>query len=117
LSLKETGDGVMENESHNPDWHWLFRSVDTAAPGARTEHDPCPVPSLGQRTSRKVHFPPEPEDIIAQCPKCKTIETVQFIGSTLTRCRKFSQRDGYVYHDCGSPQPCRLHAIGRSKVG
>jgi hypothetical protein len=27
----------------------------------------------------------------------------------LTPCRKFFQRDGKVYHDCGSNLPCRLH--------
>ncbi len=47
-------------------------------------------------------------DILAQCPKCKTVETVQVIGDMLTRCRKFSQREGRVYHDCGSEEPCRL---------
>ena len=26
-----------------------------------------------------------------------------------TPSRKFRQRDGRVYHDCGSELPCRLH--------
>ena len=46
---------------------------------------------------------------LAQCPKCKTVETLQFIGNTLSPSRKFRQKDGGVYHDCGSDLPCRLH--------
>ncbi len=56
-----------------------------------------------------VHFQAPPSDVLAQCPKCKTVETLQFVGETLTPSRKFKQRDGLVYHDCGSEHPCRLH--------
>ena len=56
-----------------------------------------------------VHFEPPPSDVLAQCPKCKTMETLQFVGDLLTPSRKFRQRDGLVYHDCGSERPCRLH--------
>ena len=49
------------------------------------------------------------DDIIVQCPKCKALETLQFVAGTLTPCRKFSQREGMTYHDCGSDIPCRLH--------
>ena len=55
-----------------------------------------------------IRFEPVPSDVIVQCPKCKTVETLQFVGQTMLRSRKFSQRDGQVYHDCGSEQPCRL---------
>jgi hypothetical protein len=56
-----------------------------------------------------VRFAPAPRELLAQCPKCKTMETLQFVGSTLLRCRKFRQENGRIYHDCGSDQPCRLH--------
>lgn len=57
----------------------------------------------------KIRFAPVPRDVLVQCPKCKTMETLQFIGPTLLRSRKFHQRDGRIFHDCGSDQPCRLH--------
>ena len=56
-----------------------------------------------------VRFQTTPSDVLVQCPKCKTVETLQFVGSVLTPCRKFRQQDGLVYHDCGSERPCRLH--------
>ncbi len=56
-----------------------------------------------------VHFEEPPSEVLAQCPKCKTMETLQFVGGLLTPSRKFRQRDGLVYHDCGSDRPCRLH--------
>jgi len=62
-----------------------------------------------QPTTHKVQFAPTPYDILAQCPKCKTVETLQFIGRRLTPSRKFRQVEGRIYHDCGSQQPCRLH--------
>lgn len=58
---------------------------------------------------KKVRMAPTPYDVLVQCPKCKTVETLQFVGDTLTPSRKFYQSDGRVYHDCGSEQPCRLH--------
>ncbi len=63
---------------------------------------------------------PGPVDVLAQCPKCKTVETVQVVGDILTRCRRFSQREGRIYHDCGSEEPCRLHRVStesRSTAG
>ena len=56
-----------------------------------------------------VRFEPLPRDVLAQCPKCKTVETLQFIGGRLLRSRKFFEKEGKVYHDCGSALPCRLH--------
>ena len=47
-------------------------------------------------------------EIIAFCPKCKTVETLWFVGDVLTQTRKFTQKDVRVYHDCGSNEPCRL---------
>ncbi len=60
---------------------------------------------------RLVVLKPGPVDVLAQCPKCKTVETVQVVGDMLTRCRKFSQRGEHIYHDCGSEDPCRLHRV------
>ena len=51
---------------------------------------------------------PEYREVMAQCPKCKAVETLQFTGQTLLLCSKFKQVDGEVYHDCGSALPCRL---------
>jgi hypothetical protein len=48
-------------------------------------------------------------DVLAQCPSCKTIETLQFAGDKMAVSRKFTQKDGKVYHDCGSHKPCHLH--------
>ena len=71
------------------------------------------VPALGflprVAASPAVRFAPMPRDVLAQCPKCKTMETLQFIGSRLTRSRRFRQEEDRIYHDCGSDQPCRLH--------
>ena len=66
------------------------------------------VTAKGTGRSRIPVSPPA-RDVIAQCPKCKTVETIQLIGDTLAPSRKFRQRDGGVYHDCGADQPCRLH--------
>ena len=47
-------------------------------------------------------------DQVATCPGCATIETLNFRGSSLFPTKRFSQRDGRVYHDCGTDKPCRL---------
>jgi hypothetical protein len=54
-------------------------------------------------------YSPASQDLLVQCPKCKTFETLQFIGDNLAPCRKFFQRDGKIFHDCGSGEPCHLH--------
>jgi len=64
---------------------------------------------FGRTRNQPVHFEPEPIDVLAQCPKCKTVETLQFLEGKLMRSRKFFETDGKVYHDCGSSLPCRLH--------
>jgi len=48
------------------------------------------------------------DEVVAFCPKCKTLETLWFTGDVLVRTQKFSQKDARVYHDCGSNEPCRL---------
>ena len=60
-------------------------------------------------TDKTIRFMPEFVEYVAQCPKCKTIETVEFVGKRLLPCHKFYQKDGNIYHSCGSNQPCHLH--------
>ncbi len=76
---------------------------------AGTKISPADLDRLFGRVRRE---PPyildRPRDAVAQCPNCKTIETLQFQGAKLMRSRKFFQSDGKVYHDCGSKLPCRI---------
>jgi hypothetical protein len=58
--------------------------------------------------SQVIKYEPVPYDMLAQCPKCKSLETVQFINRTLAKRSRFYQKDGKVYHDCGSDRPCQL---------
>ena len=53
----------------------------------------------------------EPVDIAVQCPCCLTIETLQVDNGRLVPTRRFWQRNGLVYHDCGSTRPCRVVSI------
>lgn len=48
-------------------------------------------------------------EVVVFCPRCKALQTVQISGSRLTPTRKFFQDGPYIYHDCGSRQPCRLY--------
>jgi len=93
-------------------WQDWRRSVDLPD-GHATPGGGAASPALGTFLLRppgpKIRFAPVPRDVLVQCPKCKTMETLQFIGPTLLRCRKFYQKDGRIYHDCGSDRPCRLH--------
>ena len=47
-------------------------------------------------------------DLVASCPGCATFETLNFRGEILFPTMRFSQRDGRVYHDCGTSKPCQL---------
>ena len=49
------------------------------------------------------------KEVMAFCPACKAFETIWFNNGTLNQTRKFMQSGNYVYHDCGSIEPCRLH--------
>ena len=51
------------------------------------------------------------DEHVVLCPKCKTFETLCFDRDGLIKTRKFFQLDNHVYHDCGSPEPCRLYRI------
>ena len=56
----------------------------------------------------RIGFRPQPLDVMVQRPSCKAIETIQFVGGVMTPCRKYVQRAGLMYHDCGSSKPCWL---------
>lgn len=56
-------------------------------------------------------FTGEPRERMAFCPGCKAIQTVWLNGDRLMSTRKFIQVGNYVYHNCGSSQPCRLYNI------
>jgi hypothetical protein len=60
---------------------------------------PVPGPVFEKRDS----------DFLAFCPSCKSFETVWFERGTLMSTRKFTQRGGLVFHNCGSLRPCRLY--------
>ena len=49
------------------------------------------------------------KELLVFCPQCKALETLWFLGDALMQARRFSQQNGYVYHDCGSTVPCRLY--------
>ncbi len=48
-------------------------------------------------------------EMVAFCPKCKTLETLWFSRDRLMPTVKFYQQDNRIYHDCGSSEPCRLY--------
>ena len=48
-------------------------------------------------------------EVVVFCPRCKAFETVSIDGSKLLLTRKFTQEGNQIYHDCGSPEPCRLY--------
>lgn len=50
------------------------------------------------------------DEVIAVCPKCKTLETLWLSAGFLVPTRKFRQMGNKVYHDCGSIEPvCFYH--------
>jgi len=54
-------------------------------------------------------LPVEIRELVAFCPKCKTLEAICFVDDHLMQNRRFSQRYEKVYHDCGAEEPCRLY--------
>lgn len=69
-----------------------------------------------QRLSTQAEISPEVlslEERLVQCPYCKAMQTLSFTGSKLVPTRKFSQKEGKIYHDCGSLEPC--HVFGAYK--
>jgi len=54
---------------------------------------------------------PDGRELVVFCPGCKTLETLWFNNDWLMQTRKFNQRGEQVFHDCGTPEPCRLYRI------
>lgn len=50
-------------------------------------------------------------EVVGLCPKCKALQTIQVAGDSILPTRKYAQRGRQIYHDCGSPEPCRLYRI------
>ena len=48
-------------------------------------------------------------EFVVFCPHCKNMETIWLGGDSLLTERRYNQRKGRIYHDCGSPEPCRLY--------
>ena len=65
--------------------------------------------NIDLKSYKTSHLMLEPDEVVVQCPGCNTMETVEVVGDTLLRCKKFYQRERDIYHDCGSTQPCILH--------
>lgn len=51
------------------------------------------------------------QEVVAFCPKCKTLETLWLAESQLLPTQKFSQKDNRIFHNCGSDKPCRLYGL------
>lgn len=49
------------------------------------------------------------DELIAQCPGCKTIETIYFSNGELISTRKFYGDNNHIYHKCGSSEACNLY--------
>jgi hypothetical protein len=98
----------MENNVTYPQWSDVLTGIDPGRESLAEQALRTIITSTEDRRHR-IHFEPVPYELTAQCPKCKTIESLQFVGMSLTRSRKFFQRDDKVYHDCGSVLPCHLH--------
>jgi hypothetical protein len=50
-------------------------------------------------------------EVVAFCPKCKAMETINFNGPEIVPTRRYTQIKGNVYHVCGSTIPCRLYSL------
>lgn len=51
----------------------------------------------------------ESQELLAFCPKCKTLEVLYTTSDRLVPTRRFSQSGEAVYHNCGANEPCRLY--------
>lgn len=50
-------------------------------------------------------------EIVAFCPKCKALETLNYGNEGIVPTSKSTQIGTAVYHDCGSEIPCRLYSL------
>lgn len=48
-------------------------------------------------------------DVVAYCPGCKAMQTLQISNNHLMPTRKYIQIGLFIFHDCGSIKPCRLY--------
>jgi hypothetical protein len=64
---------------------------------------------ISKGSEKQPAFPLETEELIAQCPGCKTIETIFFSNGELISTRKFYSKDTHVFHKCSTNEPCRLY--------
>lgn len=51
------------------------------------------------------------EEYVIFCPHCKNMETIWIGNGSIQKERRYRQRNGQLYHDCGSTQPCRLYGL------
>ena len=51
----------------------------------------------------------EAEEVMVYCKQCKALQTIWLNGTTMLPTQKFTQQGDYIYHNCGSNQPCRLY--------
>lgn len=50
-------------------------------------------------------------EVVAFCPNCKGMETLTYTRGGIVPTKKYTQKDGLVYHTCGSDVPCRLYSL------
>ena len=50
-------------------------------------------------------------EVVAFCPRCKALETLTYNNEGITPTARFVQKNGAVYHGCGSDTPCRLYSL------
>ena len=55
-------------------------------------------------------------EVIANCPSCKTLETLRVNLGHIERTPHFKQEGQKIYHLCGSRLPCRLFNAPRIKM-
>ena len=65
------------------------------------------VNSVIELNGQDINLPAD--EVIAVCPKCKTLETLWLSGGLLVPTRKFRQIRNKVYHDCGADEPCSFY--------
>ena len=58
--------------------------------------------------SRKAVKLAEERELVVSCPRCLTFEILWVRDGKMEATRRFTQRKGRVYHDCGSKKPCLL---------
>jgi hypothetical protein len=66
-------------------------------------------PQVQSSSRTAVHSISDAHELVAFCPGCKTLETLSFNNGWLMQTRKFYQQGEQVFHDCGTPEPCRLY--------